>query len=275
MKVGDCQFHSCNTCHEFFPSLKISSSSGECSRCSRDKHQPKLYSHENCMNPGPVPAELQDLTQVEELLISAVMPMMILYKLPHGQLGYSGHIVNLPQDVSSFASSLPWLPFELDVVLVRREGAGGSHKDIPVRWSRVLGALTWLKENNIYFRDIPLNHTALAQLPQDGDCSGLSTVTLEAQEGDEEITDVSDDLYNAFLPGSFVPVTHRKETEREIVQQAVSQAGSSAQPFPWPQVSSTPINEFQTVGYMTLAFPSPFPTGAADFSAPRVHPITI
>ena len=26
---------------------------------------------------------------------------------------------------------------------------------------------------------------------------------------------------------------------------------------------------------MTLAFPSLFPTGAADFSAPRVHPITI
>ena len=98
-KVGDCQFHSCNTCHEFFPSLKVSSSSGECSRCSRDQHQPKLYSHENCTNPGPMPAELQDLTQVEELLISAVMPMMILYRLPHGQLGYSGHIVNLPQDV--------------------------------------------------------------------------------------------------------------------------------------------------------------------------------
>ena len=33
----------------------------------------------------------------------------------------------------------------------------------------------------------------MAQLPQDGECSGLSTVTLEAQEGDEEITDVSDD----------------------------------------------------------------------------------
>ena len=33
------------------------------------------------------------------------MPMTVLYKLPHGQLGYSGHIVNLPQDVSTFASS--------------------------------------------------------------------------------------------------------------------------------------------------------------------------
>ena len=67
------------------------------------------------MDPGPVPAELQGLTHAEELLISALMPMMVLYRLPHGQLGYSGHIVNLPQDMSS---SLPRL---------RREGASESH----------------------------------------------------------------------------------------------------------------------------------------------------
>ena len=29
-KVGDCQFNSCNTCSESFPSLKVSSTSGEC-----------------------------------------------------------------------------------------------------------------------------------------------------------------------------------------------------------------------------------------------------
>ena len=41
---------------------------------------------------------LQGLTQVEEMLISAVIPMMSLYTLPLGQYGYSGHVVNLPQD---------------------------------------------------------------------------------------------------------------------------------------------------------------------------------
>ncbi len=50
---------------------------------------------------------LQGLTQVEEMLISAVMPIMSIYRLPHGQYGYSGHVINLPQDVVSFASSLP------------------------------------------------------------------------------------------------------------------------------------------------------------------------
>ena len=47
----------------------------------------------------------QDLTQVEEMLISAVLPIMSLYKLPHGQYAYSGHVINLPQDVASFANS--------------------------------------------------------------------------------------------------------------------------------------------------------------------------
>ena len=49
-------------------------------------------------------------TQVEEMLISGVLPIMSLYRLPHGQYGYSGHVINLPQDVGSFANTLPRLP---------------------------------------------------------------------------------------------------------------------------------------------------------------------
>ena len=52
-------------------------------------------------------------TQVEELLSSAVMPIMSIYRLPQGQYGYSGHVINLPQEVLSFATSLPQLPAEL------------------------------------------------------------------------------------------------------------------------------------------------------------------
>ena len=44
-------------------------------------------------------------TQVEEMLISGVLPIMSLYRLPHGQYGYSGHVINLPQDVGSFANT--------------------------------------------------------------------------------------------------------------------------------------------------------------------------
>ena len=41
------------------------------------------------------------------MLISAVLPIMTLYRLPHGQYGYSGHVINLPQDITSLADKLP------------------------------------------------------------------------------------------------------------------------------------------------------------------------
>ena len=80
------------------------------------------------MDPGNVPDQLQNLTQVEELLIASVVPMMSVYRLPHGQSGYSGHVLNLPQDVSSFACKLPRTTStstststsELDIVLIRK-----------------------------------------------------------------------------------------------------------------------------------------------------------
>ena len=63
---------------------------------------------------------LQGLTQVEEMLVSAVMPIMSIYRLPHGQYGYTGHVINLPQDVMSFAHRLPRLPSDLVIVVVRK-----------------------------------------------------------------------------------------------------------------------------------------------------------
>ena len=78
------------------------------------------------------------------MLISAVLPIMVLYHLPHGQYGYSGHVINLPQDIGSFASSLPRHPSHLDVVVVRREGGSQTHHDFRVRRSAVLSALHWL-----------------------------------------------------------------------------------------------------------------------------------
>ena len=119
------------------------------------------------MDPGIVPKELTGLTQIEEILISPVMPMMSVYRLPHGQYGYSGHVVNLPQNVSSFVSKLPQLPNDLDILLVRRNGDSGSHRDFKVRHAKVLHALQWLQIHNKYFANIEIEHSHLAQLPED------------------------------------------------------------------------------------------------------------
>ena len=107
------------------------------------------------------------LTQVGEMLISVVRPIMSLYQLPHGQFAYNGHVINLPQDVACFANSLPPLPSELDIIVTRKEGAANSHRDFHVRRAVVLHAFQWLLTNNKYYRSVHLNANALALLPED------------------------------------------------------------------------------------------------------------
>ena len=124
------------------------------------------------------------------MLISAVLPIMSLYRLPHGQYGYNGHVINLPQDVACFVHSLPRLPRDLDVIVVRKEGAAQSHRDFRVRRSVVLGALQWLIENNKYYRSVTIDSDTLALLPEDGDISGLCAVTLDTPDEDQPIVNL-------------------------------------------------------------------------------------
>ena len=74
------------------------------------------------------------------------MPITSIYRLPLGQYGYTDHIISLPHDVISFAHSLPRLPFELGVLVVRKE-QDQSHHDFRVRRAVVQEALEWLLEN--------------------------------------------------------------------------------------------------------------------------------
>ena len=58
-----------------------------CQRCKKDNQCPKLFSSDNNMYPGSVPAELQGLSQTEEMLIARSCPIMRVIHLKGGQLG--------------------------------------------------------------------------------------------------------------------------------------------------------------------------------------------
>ena len=83
------------------------------------------------------------------MLVSGMMPVMSIYQLPLGQYGYSGHVINLPQDVVSFASTLPRLSSELSVLIVRKDSEQ-SHPDFHVCAFVVQEALTWLLQNLLF-----------------------------------------------------------------------------------------------------------------------------
>ena len=132
------------------------------------------------------------------MLISAVMPSMSIYRLPYGQYGYKGHVINLPQDITTFVSHLPRLPSQLDILLVRKEGSDNTHCDFRVRKLVVLRALKWLKQHNKFYRNIEINQDALDQLPEDGSLSSLREVEMDAD--DELELQTTDDQTFRILP---------------------------------------------------------------------------
>ena len=81
----------CVICKEAWPLSASRQQIFTCSRCKRDRKPCRLYSAENDMDPGSVPAELQDLSEVEELLIARAFPIMSIYRKHGGQRGCKGH----------------------------------------------------------------------------------------------------------------------------------------------------------------------------------------
>ena len=74
------------------------------------------------MVPTAVPMELQNLTQIEEMLIARALPIMSVFIKPGGQRAYSGHCINFPQDIRQLASTLPHYPKEISIIVVRMKG---------------------------------------------------------------------------------------------------------------------------------------------------------
>ena len=120
------------------------------------------------MIPSQVPFELQGLTQVEEVLIARALPIMRVYIKPGRQRGYSGHCINLPQNINELASSLSTVsryPKDLSVIIVEVKVRNDTFKVVNLRRNKVYDALIWLKQNNFLKRNVMINEEALNCLP--------------------------------------------------------------------------------------------------------------
>ena len=149
--------------------------------------------------------------------------------------------------VVSFAHSLPRLPSELDVLVVRKEKEQ-SHHNFRVQRSVVQEALEWLLTGNKYYRanQVHLNEDALQQLPENGDVSGLTSLQVEEVTADDQLHPPQEDLYGAHLPSSFVPNAQQRHTEQETVRQSIEERQSgSAHTLMWPTIGGAPIKAYE------------------------------
>ena len=277
-KQDQWQNKKCIICNEQWPTRTcLNMDPYVCNRCQRDKHNPKLFSPENDMDPGSVPPCLKDMTQIEELLIARACPIMTVYHKHGGQLGYSGHVLNLPQNIQQFINKLPVRVNDLPVLTISRQGAANTHHNFRVRREKVLSALQWLKHNNKFYSDIDIDLDSVQHLPVDGIPDDLLNFKLSdsdnepvANEGPP--TEDTEDNVGNIPSSSYVPHVQQVQTEEDAIRSTV--AGND--PLEWPPIENTPINEFQTEGLATMVFPTLFPYGKGDPTCKgRRHAVTL
>lgn len=256
----------CTICKEAWPTRQnLTSEVYICYRYKRDKKLPKKFGAENDMDPGIVPEQLKGLTQVEEMLISRVCPILRVYRKHGGQRGYKGHVLNLPQDIQSFLNRLPSQVADLPVLVVRRHGADDTHRDFTVRRHRVLEAILRLKTNNPFFKEIEIDHNAIQSLPENGIPEELRYVIDGSEpsvhvenEGPPQDPDIDtnsnvnvEELVLENGRTSFIPMRQRQRKNGAAIQDAVNEVD----PLDWPSTEGNAINEFKTDRLATMAFP--------------------
>jgi hypothetical protein len=69
----------------------------------------------------PVPPFLDDLTAVELALVSKITGVMRIHVLRTGMLSSAGHVTSLPNTMH-IATTLPLLPTEVDIIILKRRG---------------------------------------------------------------------------------------------------------------------------------------------------------
>ena len=127
------------------------------------------------------------------MLVLPVMPIMSIYRLPQGQYGYSGHVINLPQDVASFSNSLPRLPSELDVIIVRKESTDQSHQDTfmseEVLFTELCSGLLCITSTRGLA--VCIDGNTLDQLPEDGNLAQLRVIAIDSPTMDSPTSTAS------------------------------------------------------------------------------------
>ena len=257
----------CELCHEAWPlsSKGKKKSPYICSRCSRDKNGVKKFSSQNGMTPSQVPNELQGLTQLEEMLIARVFPVISVYTKPGGQKAYKGHCINFSQDIQELANSLPTYPSELPVIVVSVKGKDNTYKDLTVRREKVSCALHWLVQHNPVYKDITIDYELLALLPSDGIPTELHKIYCTENSKDDAIDPDRGPLDEIpFNEDTELSSTILNPVQLKPQKQLITDELLQKHKVNWPHRNSSPVNEFKIEYLATMAFPTLFPDGKGD-----------
>ncbi|KAK3925505.1 Spore cortex-lytic enzyme, partial [Frankliniella fusca] len=240
--ISDIKWHKCELCNARNLGLKL--------KCYCNKGNSILKSQS--MELGDVPPVLSCLSQIEQLLIARVHPVVQVYRLRGGQIGYSGHVINFFQDITEFTKTLPHSIEDISGVVKVCCQTPSFHKDFTVRKRLVLEALHWLKENNPHYFDVEVNSNVLEHLPDDYQFNIIENISSDNEPsiiGHNETEENAD--YH--ISSSSIPQVNMMSAEEKLRFN-----------LKWPTISYSPIAEMSRSHYIVKAFPCLFPYGKGD-----------
>ncbi|KAJ7936219.1 hypothetical protein B0H13DRAFT_1589694, partial [Mycena leptocephala] len=131
-EINAATISACGCCREEGFNIKLKAS-GDYTRCHICRMNtvmivcsPSVIVPENL-----IPGCLKNPTEMEKMLISRVKPVMQVRWTRGRQLCYKDHVINFIQDISVVAETLPRLPEDVDMVIIRREMALQIHAEYP------------------------------------------------------------------------------------------------------------------------------------------------
>ena len=253
------------------------------------QHGIHRFSAQNNADPGLIPGDLRPildgLTQMEEMLCSLASPCFLMWISKGGQYKSRGNVITFPQDLSLLCTTLPRLPQDLDVILIRKPDAKDpvAYKDFRVRKQKVLDFLYYLREHNPYYADIVIRPAADVNLPDDDSILPLLPNAPPRHPSEDGVTAVSIDEQSV-LPeelseeqNSFVPSVGPATSEQDAISTNMRSTGLAlpdSQPLSWPLMGPA-LSEYTTKGLFSMAFPSLFPLGSPDITDRRPRKIDL
>ena len=251
--------------------LSVDDSVGQlwfCNKCKKSLQRKKIpaASQFNDMKVAKVPSALRELNTLEEHLISKATVFMKIVILPRGgQRAVRGQVINFPSDVDGIVSQLPRPPSGEDIAYVQRPDSTTEAESQSVergvrylrcRYSKVMGALGWLKINNPLYEEVIINGVTEDMFDDEEDSNG-GEESEDAHAHNEELQESGVVRLDVLHPN--IPAVELLQEENAVQQVHQLQ-----------RVTATPLSIFQDRHNLEVqAFPTLYPDGTNGFGTPR------
>ncbi|XP_063442041.1 uncharacterized protein LOC134722357 [Mytilus trossulus] len=244
-----------------------------------------------------VPLELKQLNAIEQQLIALNIPFMKIMALPKGgQKGVHGPVVCVPSDLTKVTTILPRSEDEsllLKVKLKRKLNYKGYEKYQFVRPNHLEQALVYLKDTNVWYKDVAINDEWINPIPEinddevvndetesdstesvrnnkiQKDASNMSKSSKESNEREEESEQYSyidDRLRGVQLDTCLQPADIGQEALDLCFDQVFNLA---------PAENNNPLSVLKEPGIEAKTFPVHFPSGKNTSDEDRDEKLTI